>query len=358
MRAFTAPRLLGLVRCTRPRRVHASTRTAEVSGALAMRPPAEGDRLRRLRKRLREDRAAGVDDGLVDSFGRRHTYLRISLTERCNLRCQYCMPENGVELQPMEELLTSDEIVRLARLFASQGITKIRLTGGEPLIRKDVVDLCAQLRARAGFVNQTVAAVQHGGPRSSDAGGARETGGTALRSWRMIITHLSPRCGVPATGDPIGLQLPANRECTRFLDPPGKPERTGHCEATPLDLWHGVCGVLVYGGARVGAWQAIEGIESLCVTTNAVVLKRKLPALLEAGVGTFNISLDTLVPAKFQFIPRRSGHERVMEAIELAAEAGATVKVNCVVMNGMNEEELGDFVALTEHRDIEVRFIE
>ena len=67
----------------------------------------------------------------TDSFGRVHDYLRISLTERCNLRCQYCMPENGVELQPNNDLLSDDEIVRSAKIFASRGINKIRLTGGE-----------------------------------------------------------------------------------------------------------------------------------------------------------------------------------------------------------------------------------
>lgn len=68
---------------------------------------------------------------LTDRFGRRHTYLRISLTEKCNLRCQYCMPEDGVPLTPLESVLTTEEIVRLARLFVACGVNKIRLTGGE-----------------------------------------------------------------------------------------------------------------------------------------------------------------------------------------------------------------------------------
>ncbi|ETK92085.1 molybdenum cofactor biosynthesis protein A [Phytophthora nicotianae CJ01A1] len=84
---------------------------------------------------------------LVDRFGRAHTYLRISLTERCNLRCRYCMPEDGVPLQPTEDLLTTSEIIRLAKVFASAGVTRIRLTGGEPLLRRDLVELVAQLRA-------------------------------------------------------------------------------------------------------------------------------------------------------------------------------------------------------------------
>lgn len=78
---------------------------------------------------------------LTDTFGRRHTYLRLSLTERCNLRCTYCMPAEGVPLRPKTDILTFEEIVRLSKLFASLGINKIRLTGGEPLVRKDVESL-------------------------------------------------------------------------------------------------------------------------------------------------------------------------------------------------------------------------
>jgi len=87
---------------------------------------------------------------LTDSFARPHTYLRISVTERCNLRCLYCMPADGVDLTPSEHLLTTPEIMRLARLFASAGITKIRLTGGEPTIRKDIVQLAEGLAGLPG----------------------------------------------------------------------------------------------------------------------------------------------------------------------------------------------------------------
>ena len=78
---------------------------------------------------------------LKDSFGRIHTYLRLSLTEKCSLRCVYCMPEQGVQLSPQSNLLTAPEIGRLTRIFAQRGITKIRLTGGEPLVRRDAVDI-------------------------------------------------------------------------------------------------------------------------------------------------------------------------------------------------------------------------
>jgi GTP 3',8-cyclase len=82
---------------------------------------------------------------LTDSHDRFHNYLRISITERCNLRCTYCMPSEGIDLTPTQKLLSSDEILRLARLFVSQGVTKIRLTGGEPTVRKDCVELVEEL---------------------------------------------------------------------------------------------------------------------------------------------------------------------------------------------------------------------
>jgi len=75
---------------------------------------------------------------LLDSHGRDHAYLRISLIERCNLRCTYCMPEEGVALSPKSHLMTYEEIYKIAKTFSDHGVTKIRLTGGEPLIRKDI----------------------------------------------------------------------------------------------------------------------------------------------------------------------------------------------------------------------------
>ena len=80
-------------------------------------------------------------NSLTDLFGRQHSYLRISLTEKCNLRCTYCMPSEGVSLSPKSHLLTTAEISKLARIFVEQGITKIRLTGGEPTVRKDFMDV-------------------------------------------------------------------------------------------------------------------------------------------------------------------------------------------------------------------------
>uniref|UniRef100_A0A0A9XCN1 Molybdenum cofactor biosynthesis protein 1 n=1 Tax=Lygus hesperus TaxID=30085 RepID=A0A0A9XCN1_LYGHE len=88
---------------------------------------------------------------LKDSFGRQHTYLRISLTERCNLRCEYCMPEEGVDLTKKQKLLTTDEMLRLAELFVKQGVTKIRLTGGEPTVHKDIVPIVESLKSIEGL---------------------------------------------------------------------------------------------------------------------------------------------------------------------------------------------------------------
>lgn len=201
------------------------------------------------RRRLNED-VLPFSAFLTDGFGRRHSYLRISLTEKCNLRCQYCMPEEGVKLTPRAQLLSTSEVLTLARLFVREGVEKIRLTGGEPLIRPDVLDIIAELRK-------------------------------------------------------------------------------------------------------------LQGLKTIAVTTNGMNLARQLPRLKEAGLDLLNISLDSLVPAKFEFIVRRKGFHKVMEGIDKAIEMGYNpVKVNCVVMRGLNEDELLDFVALTEKKPLEVRFIE
>jgi cyclic pyranopterin phosphate synthase len=187
---------------------------------------------------------------LTDTFGRHHTYLRISLTERCNLRCQYCMPPEGVPLRPQEQILTFEEIERIARLFVQEGVTKIRLTGGEPLVRKDV-DVLIQ---------------------------------------------------------------------------------------------------------RLGR---IEGLKTFAMTTNGLLLPKKLPTIHAAGLNLLNISLDTLDASRFEFITRRKGFDIVMNAIDQALRYGYNpVKINCVVMRGFNDDELGDFVEWTRLKPLEIRFIE
>ena len=97
---------------------------------------------------------------LTDTFNRQHTYLRISVTEKCSLRCTYCMPADGVPLQPQEAMLRSEEIVQLARWFVDAGVRKIRLTGGEPLVRKDIVELCKSLGSLEGL--ETLAMTTNG----------------------------------------------------------------------------------------------------------------------------------------------------------------------------------------------------
>ncbi|XP_072032501.1 molybdenum cofactor biosynthesis protein 1-like isoform X2 [Amphiura filiformis] len=187
---------------------------------------------------------------LTDTFGRQHNYLRISLSEKCNLRCQYCMPEEGVDLTPNDNLLSTEEIVRLSKLFVQQGVDKIRLTGGEPLVRKDVIEVVEEL---------------------------------------------------------------------------GK----------------------------------LDGLKAIGMTTNGIALARKLPKLQAAGLNQLNISLDTLVPQKFEFVTRRKGFSHVMRGIDTALDLGFNpLKINCVVMRGLNEDEINDFVEYTKDKPIEVRFIE
>lgn len=88
---------------------------------------------------------------LQDNFNRVHNYLRISLTERCNLRCTYCMPQEGVQLTDKQNLLTTEEVIRLAKIFVKEGVTKIRLTGGEPTVRRDLVDIISELKRIDGL---------------------------------------------------------------------------------------------------------------------------------------------------------------------------------------------------------------
>ncbi|KAI0034000.1 hypothetical protein K488DRAFT_77561 [Vararia minispora EC-137] len=195
---------------------------------------------------------------LTDTFGRRHNYLRISLTERCNLRCFYCMPSEGVELSPKPSLLSDDEIFRIARLFVRNGVTKIRLTGGEPTVRKGLVDLVGE-RALARL--------------------------NTLR---------------------------------------------------------------------------VYGLKAIGMTSNGLVLHRYLPALVESGLTHVNISLDTLNPFTFEIMTRRRGHDAVLRSLEEAikSEGLKSVKVNVVVIQGLNDQEVLDFVEMTRDRKLSIRFIE
>ncbi|MHA4895323.1 GTP 3',8-cyclase MoaA [Pedobacter sp. PWIIR3] len=184
---------------------------------------------------------------IADSFGRVHDYLRISLTDNCNFRCFYCMPEEEYDFTPASRLMQAHEIIKLAEIFVAQGVKKIRLTGGEPLVRKDAAS---------------------------------------------IITALG--------------KLPVE----------------------------------------------------LVITTNGTRIHEMLPALIAAGVKSVNISLDTLQPEKFLLITRRDVFHQVKNNIELLLKHEIAVKVNMVVMKGMNDGEIPDFIAWTKYNPIQVRFIE
>ncbi|KAG6252220.1 hypothetical protein E4U24_000647 [Claviceps purpurea] len=193
---------------------------------------------------------------LTDKYNRQHDYLRISITERCNLRCVYCMPAEGVPLSPNRDLLTTPEIIMLSSIFVSQGVSKIRLTGGEPTVRRDIVPLMQQIGA--------------------------------LRT---------------------------------------------------------------------------DGLKELCITTNGITLRRKLDSMVQAGLTGVNMSLDTLDPWQFQIMTRRQGFEAVRDSIDRILEmnklgAGIKLKINCVVMRGVNDSQVLPFVEMTREKDLEVRFIE
>lgn len=184
---------------------------------------------------------------ITDQFGRTHNYLRISLTERCNLRCFYCMPEEGVQLSEKSNVLTHEEVIFLAKEFVALGVNKIRLTGGEPLVKKNV---------------------------------------------EKIIRELS--------------ELPIQ----------------------------------------------------LSITTNGILLDKYLPLLKECNVRNLNISLDTLDREQFNHMTRRDYFDRVLSNIHQSIAQGFIVKINAVLMKGINDSEIVDFVEFTKHNKVSFRFIE
>ena len=174
-----------------------------------------------------------------DAFNRPIEYLRISVTDRCNLRCVYCMPEEGVPPLSHQDILSYEEIARVARLVVGLGVSKLRVTGGEPLVRKGVERLIEMLAA-------------------------------------------------------------------------------------------------------------IPGVDDLSMTTNGMLLASMAGRLAEAGLDRVNVSLDTLRPERFQAMTRRGRLEEVLEGIAAAEAAGLSpVKINVVVIRGLNDDEVLDFARKT-----------
>lgn len=185
-----------------------------------------------------------------DLYKRQIDYLRISVTDLCNLRCIYCMPAEGVSKMDHADLLTFEEIVRLVNVFARIGVKKIRLTGGEPLVRKGIEELVAMLRA-------------------------------------------------------------------------------------------------------------VDGIEEIALTTNGQLLADKALLLKEKGLDRVNVSLDTLDPQKYKTITRMGELSPVLRGIDAARKAGLSpVKINTVVMKGLNDDEVFDFAEMAVEQGLSWRFIE
>ncbi len=187
---------------------------------------------------------------LIDVFNRQITYLRVSLTNRCNLRCVYCYG-SAADTFRAREPLTDEQLIRLIDIFASLGVVKIRFTGGEPTVRRGLVDLVAKTAA-------------------------------------------------------------------------------------------------------------IDGISQIGITTNGLILKRMIPDLIAAGLNRINISLDTLDRERFRRIAGVDGFERVYESIMSAIECGRfpSVKVNTVVIRGINDDEIPRLAEWALTRPIDLRLIE
>lgn len=187
---------------------------------------------------------------MQDSIGRTIDYLRLSVTDLCNYRCRYCMPAEGVCKRSHGEILSVEELTEIAKAAVRCGVKKIRLTGGEPLVRRGILDICRQLRT-------------------------------------------------------------------------------------------------------------ISGLEELCLTTNGSLLPKLAKPLREAGVDRVNISLDTLRPDRFASMTRLGRLSDVLDGIRAAEAAGFHVlKVDTVLIGGFNDDEIGNFLELTQEHPWEVRFIE
>lgn len=190
-----------------------------------------------------------MNTSLVDSFGRKIEYVRLSVTDKCDLRCFYCLPKQFKDFREPESWLRFDEIVQVINVFSELGVSRVRITGGEPLVRKDLPELVTRLHR-------------------------------------------------------------------------------------------------------------LDGIDDLSLSTNAVQLGRHAQALKEAGVSRLNVSLDSLDPVKFQQITAGKLH-KVLDGLMSARDAGfSPVKINMVVMKGVNDDEVNDMVDFCIEHDFTLRFIE
>jgi cyclic pyranopterin phosphate synthase len=187
---------------------------------------------------------------LIDKFNREINYLRISVTDRCNLRCVYCMPASGILQKSHSQILSFEQIYKIVKIVAGLGINKVRITGGEPLVRKDLSFLIEKLKT-------------------------------------------------------------------------------------------------------------ISGLKELALTTNGIYLSDYAALLKKCGLDRINISLDSLIPEKFEMITRGGNLKAVLRGIESALAAGLSpLKINVVLLKGFNTDEIPAFVNLTKEIPIQVRFIE
>ncbi len=185
----------------------------------------------------------------TDSFGRKINYLRLSITDRCNLRCHYCMPEQGIVRRDRQDILAYEDFLHIVSAAARIGVRKVRITGGEPLVRKGVLS---------------------------------------------------------------------------FFD-----------RLSRLDL-----------------------IDEIALTTNGILLAEYANDLKTAGIRSLNVSLDSLIPETFDFVTRGGALSRVLAGLDKAEAAGLKIKLNMVVMKGVNDREILDFARLSLERPWTVRFIE
>lgn len=186
---------------------------------------------------------------LIDKYGRQLTYLRLSVTDRCNFRCYYCMPEEGVNFAKRADLLSFDEMYLLSNIFCSLGVSKIRITGGEPLVRSGLIHFLKDL-------------------------------------------------------------------------------------------------------------SKVNGLQEISITSNGSFTTKNILALKEMGIRKINLSLDSLDRNRFFEITRRDSFDTVYAGVFKLLEHGFDVKLNCVLAEGKNTEDIIPFIELTKDYDLSVRFLE